>query len=1263
MKLQQAGLMKVWKSPVFHFGVLLVVAVIGLLIAPFIIDWNGYRSDLEAYGRKLTGRQVTVEGPVSARLFPWPRLTAENIAIANPPGMEKDYLASAGRITIHMTLMGLLRGGLDVESIEVEQPVVHLERSAEGQVNWMLSPAEDLIRSDVLSRVSLDQISLTGGEVQFRDRRRGETVRLEGFDAAVASPRVAGPWRVRATADYEGRPIELGINTASYAEGEPFRFGVRFSPADRSGLVYSFDGAASDGMAEGQIRIEPAAGGDGKTDAEGSLRPLVFTAKAKGDFERVAFTNIEVSRLGPGETGAIATGEAALTLGRQIAAEVDLRAAMLDIDALAGAQSRNILREAGSLAVAESLLELLPPDMDLSGRLRVTALKSGGQNLDNVDLDVDARRGELKINRFAAGLPGRSEMLFKGVYVPAAGGAELSGELGLESNDLRALTLWLWHEGERSLGALWTGSRGRLKMQTGISLTPSQVRLTDTEFELDGERGKGALTVTSAGRGLVDLTLEGGRFDVDSYAPQGIPTFSAAARNGVGGIAAFALPRPDSPDIKLRVQAGELLLNKVTARDVDIDLQSGSNGLYLRALRIGAVGGARVDGTGLILDAGKGADGSIGLNVQADDPSELVRLFGLAGEDGLPPWARGLGPTAIRTELAVKPAEQGSDVALSTRGKAGPLAINFTGTADPLGALTGKLEIKAESSARILTLLGVPALEEDREPGALSLEAAGTMAEGFAATATLQAHGARLDYRGGFRPLAEGFGLAGDLSLRAADAARLIAASGLPVNTPGGLVAANARLGWNEGKWTLSDVSGQLGAAAFSGNASLTPERVADVRLETGPLRFADVLAATFLDWSGPGLGLESGFASALPLGLTGEIWLQPSELAVHPHFAANGAEIGIAASDGTLSVTMYGKDADGRGAQVEMTSTGSNGSRAIKGLVNLPVDLGRQLALINGAPVAEGEGLLDLRFETEGRSPAGALAAVRGEGSYKLEDFRLPGLTPRAFVSALAAAGDAEGITRAFDALRGGEGLAFGAVSGRLEVSEGQMNFDPVTHEDDAAATEVKAVAELALGQIDLDVSLRLKARDGLPPMSVSYSGPPMALARAENNSELATGLGVTIMREGIDELERLQQEQARLAKLEEEQRLADEERLQAYYAQRDELILRRRELKVHAEMQVMEADRLRRRIEEERAANSEINKLETRQRQRELRVWRRSARVGDAPPEQKSTRPATQAAPKPKAPRKPPGPVILAKPPGAPVVISPPPASSPSQ
>ena len=482
--------MKVWKSPVFYFGILLVIAVAGLLAAPFVVDWNGYRADLEAYGKKLTGRAVKIEGPVSVRLFPWPSLTAENVTIANPAGLETPDFATIRRIVVRMTLAGLARGGIDVESVDIEEPIIHLERLATGEGNWLFTPSADLIKSDVLSRVRLDQIQLRDGSISFRDHRRGEIVSLDDFNAQVDSPGVAGPWRLRSLSLYNDRVIDISASTGSIHGGRA----LPLRPAGRRwrslGLCLQLrrraHGRQYRGAAPGRTRCHrrwevamPRA----------RFRPLVFTANVKGNFDQIDLQKIEVSPLDPRQGGTLTSGEASFKLGQHIDARVSLSAAMLDLDELAGAKSRDLLREAGSLALADSLLALLPGNMSLAGKVNVTALKTGGETLDNVSIAIEAEKGALRIGHFSTGLPGRSEMLFKGVYFPGETGAELSGTLALEANDLRALTLWAWPEGKDSLGGLWTGSRGRFKMQTDVSLTPARLRLTKTEYELDGERG------------------------------------------------------------------------------------------------------------------------------------------------------------------------------------------------------------------------------------------------------------------------------------------------------------------------------------------------------------------------------------------------------------------------------------------------------------------------------------------------------------------------------------------------------------------------------------------------------------------------------------------------------------------------------------------------------------------------------------------------------------------------------------------------------
>ncbi|HEY5362633.1 MAG TPA: AsmA family protein, partial [Aestuariivirga sp.] len=98
--------MSIWKSPVLYLGLVLVALVLGALAAPFIIDWSAYRGNLENYGGELSGRKVTIAGPIAVRLFPWPRLEAEQVRIANPAGYGDGAMISAGKMTVNLALAG-----------------------------------------------------------------------------------------------------------------------------------------------------------------------------------------------------------------------------------------------------------------------------------------------------------------------------------------------------------------------------------------------------------------------------------------------------------------------------------------------------------------------------------------------------------------------------------------------------------------------------------------------------------------------------------------------------------------------------------------------------------------------------------------------------------------------------------------------------------------------------------------------------------------------------------------------------------------------------------------------------------------------------------------------------------------------------------------------------------------------------------------------------------------------------------------------------
>jgi hypothetical protein len=332
--------MNVWKSPVFYFGLLLVVVVIAALAAPFVIDWNSYRPGLETYGYKLTGRKVAINGPISVKLFPWPSLTAYDIHLANPPGLDAPEFARADRIDVRLQLAGLFSGTIQVDSIAVDHPVISFERQATGEGNWLLHPTADLANNDLLGRVSLDQITLSDAQVRFIDARRGEgEVALDLPLVTLASPAIAGPWRLWANGvKTKDQSFDLSLSTATWRAGDPLRFGVRIAPsmgldaeaqaatANPFSYAMSFDGALGPDGLVGGLRLEPAVDSEGKADQEGQIRPLVVTSKVAADFDSASLDQIEIAPVDPKQGGTLMSGSASFKLGRELSASASLSA-------------------------------------------------------------------------------------------------------------------------------------------------------------------------------------------------------------------------------------------------------------------------------------------------------------------------------------------------------------------------------------------------------------------------------------------------------------------------------------------------------------------------------------------------------------------------------------------------------------------------------------------------------------------------------------------------------------------------------------------------------------------------------------------------------------------------------------------------------------------------------------------------------------------------------------------------------------------------
>jgi AsmA family len=620
--------MSIWKSPVFYFGIVLALVVTAALAAPYVVPWNNYRSELETFGRKLTGREVTIGGDIAVKLFPWPQLQAGQVAIGNPNGFSDAAFVKAEAMRVRLSLGGLFNGSIDVQTVEVEKPEVNLQRNASGDVNWIFAPQEQVAGQGLLSRVKLDQILVSHGILSFDDLRNGHSMVLTDLDATLSAQSILGPWRSKGTAKWNDVAFDVAVVTSAKEAEQPLKFTVKLTPQDLAYPQTALEGAWDGANFKGAVRVDPQESKGEKQSAEGALKPLTMQALVEASEQRLSLLKIKITPSDKKDSGTLIEGDAVVEFGSQSMARLDLKSPRINLDTLVGSSAVRQWRDGGFLSVVNQLLSNTPVKFVADYKFNVNVLTSGGQALNDVRLTGSLQKEGLRVQEFVAELPGRSIGIFDGILFPGQAAAQLAGKFKFESADSRAFLSWLAPTWREKFQQHWTGNRGRLLVKSGsVDWTREHVALNDVNFEFDGTAGKATL---SSGFGaqqntVVKIAME--QLDIDGLAPNGW----SLLRDGEGATFLSYLGQKEENaggNTHLEFSAKRVLLNGVSAQDAKLDVSTRATGFDIRQLSIGNVGGAKLQGGGALLDTGAGPEGELKFNLQADDPRGFLRLTG-----------------------------------------------------------------------------------------------------------------------------------------------------------------------------------------------------------------------------------------------------------------------------------------------------------------------------------------------------------------------------------------------------------------------------------------------------------------------------------------------------------------------------------------------------------------------------------------------------------------------------------------------------------
>ncbi len=166
---------------------------------------------IDAALEHATGRAVTLGG-LSVRLGLRPRIAVSDATIANVPGGSQPYFARIGRLDVTLSLLPLLSGQVEIDSLRLADAEIILERDAQGRGNWVFGAGGETSAGGLtIGAVDIEssRILLPGGPVRA----------LEVLSLSLARDEPGDPLELDGRIRIDGETLAVSARLGPEADG------------------------------------------------------------------------------------------------------------------------------------------------------------------------------------------------------------------------------------------------------------------------------------------------------------------------------------------------------------------------------------------------------------------------------------------------------------------------------------------------------------------------------------------------------------------------------------------------------------------------------------------------------------------------------------------------------------------------------------------------------------------------------------------------------------------------------------------------------------------------------------------------------------------------------------------------------------------------------------------------------------------------------------------------------------------------------------
>ena len=137
-------------------GVTIFLSLVGLGVwyAASAINPAQLTKLLSSTVKESTGRDLTIAGPVSLKIFPSIGVSADQVSLSNAAWASDKQMFTLQHIEMGIKLMPLLKGNVEISSLKIAGLDSHLQTNKAGEGNWVMTGFVDMISQPTVSAPS-----------------------------------------------------------------------------------------------------------------------------------------------------------------------------------------------------------------------------------------------------------------------------------------------------------------------------------------------------------------------------------------------------------------------------------------------------------------------------------------------------------------------------------------------------------------------------------------------------------------------------------------------------------------------------------------------------------------------------------------------------------------------------------------------------------------------------------------------------------------------------------------------------------------------------------------------------------------------------------------------------------------------------------------------------------------------------------------------------------------------------------------------------